>query len=1747
MVDEVVTQIIVDARGAVAGTAEYKAALELAQRTVDRFTAAQEKLKAETEAAGGAAGATGTKLAQSARDFTSAERSLNSYLAKLDPVYGATQRLATEQRGLESALRTLDGQLLRGQGLDTFASKSQLLRTRMDEVKGAAASLAAGTISAEKAMEVFGQQVQQGVAPKVANASQAVRQFGVQSIDVFQQLATGAPVMQTLIQQGAQVGQVAANAGVGMGQLARGIGGVILSNAGIIGVVAGMVAFGVALNTVYSRSTDLEAQQKSLAIAIQGVGRSADTSVGQLRGYVDQLKLQGVAAHDAVAAVAELTRNTNLSSPMAGRILGMAPDVAAAAGTDIKDAIKRMSEAATGGAQEVLKLSEAFNLLNGTETVNIRSMIEHGDKAAALDVVFTKLKDRVKGLESESLTPSARATRELGIAWDGFMTRVANSEPVMKVIAQLARDIRSISNVISGGVSANTGMDLSAEIVAEQKKALDLRKQAADLEAGAARGGGRTFQEDMQKQIVATNKALDDQNKKVEALIAKARTEAGPLPVDPTKVYGPPIPSTTDLANQRDLEQTVDQRFSASTQGQIAKYREEITKMKTELKTLGPVNAENAEYSNRLTIAIQANEKAIDDLNKKNEVHRTGQQKAIDTVNAEIKAQEELGAAYRKGETAVAEILARQEAEKKVISDGLTPGTRDYTKAVDDLTAALLRKKTATGQADIEKTIAETDRQTDAQLRIAAAYDGTAESLSRAQNLERAQADALKANLVPGTADYATQVERLAAAYDRSSTATADFQQVQQSVQALTNSLSNAFDRLGQGIVDAFLAGRGAAVNFGNIARGIAASLLTDFAKLAIAGPLKNAISGTNSAATLGSALGALGGGSGGGKGDLTTGSEGGQSLISNASNVLSLGKLTDMFGLTDLGGSASKLLNGLGLSGGSGGGGLFSGVSSAVNSALSTPIYSSVGGFFPSFASSGLSAGEISLLGSAGVTAPTAGAGAMTLGSILGPASIGFGLGTFGGSFVQNAMGKTGYGNTIGAGLGTAAGVALMPLLGPLAPIIGGLLGGAGGGLIGPNKPSLYSSTGIGVTDAGTLSLGKTYSQLADTAEEVKSLGNEIASLNQVLAQTGTKIANGASSDGQTNRLIDAATGKWLQIGQNTPDGTADPSKYSSLASAFPGLRFAVTGAGAEDANRVLQDRSFSSGDEFNTFVTGFRTFMDQTLPQLTAVLGDAGDTTNQYQAKLDELNKSYTDAIAKAGEYGQETAKLAEAQIKATQDLTDSRNAELEAIKVQIGYGTANDNEGALAGQLKQIDLAAAAAIKSLRSQLGSLGASSEDTAGMVAKLTDTLADQRTAAEVTLRKQIDLVDATDGLGAAFSQIRTYLTGFNTSIDARLATVAGDTNRATLISFDQQAAGQMTSLLDELRQLNASSAQIETATGKLADAQQRERDAILSQQALASFSLQEDTKFNYGNRLMRAQGNDFGASLAERQRGNQIAKDQISASLAAIGWNPSTVQIMNTVLAALDAEVGVMKQARDTSVAQFDVGLLTRGAKAANDNSVSTQLAIFDQTAKLELDATRAQLVALGLAAGDVEWRINALVIAQNKERDAIKDQTDALNQQKRDQADAGVTNVIQQITQYARSLQVGEASPFSARAQYDIASRQFDTGLAAARAGDFTALQNLTSNAEVLRNASRALSGSGLGYAQTYDRIAKALESVSATSPQALTAMAMAQIAQTNTQTMVAAINDLKSALVQIRDSINRNAYAPPASRAA
>ena len=1102
------------------------------------------------------------------------------------------------------------------------------------------------------------------------NASHAVRQLGIQSIDVFQQLASGAPIMTTFIQQGGQIGQVMAVSNTSIGSVAKSIGGMIAANAGIIGVTAGMVGLGVATYAVFQRANDLESQQRTLGVAIAGVGRSAELSTGQLQGYVTQLKQQGVSAAEAQAAVVALTRNSSLSGGAIARIVGLAPDAAAASGQSIQDVSRLMADAMKGTADGVQKLDEAFNLLTAAEAASIRVMIEHGDKGRALDDVFAKLGARVSGLNEQALSPMEKAFRDMGNAWDGFMTKVVNSGPVVAVMSQLARDVRAISGALFGA----TGAELSQEIVGIDRKIAELRDDKG-YDPNPAMKAAREAE---------IAKLLARQ----APLIERARAEA-PLSTSnavPSLPGGSSVGSMAAPDAARSLASLAATRAGASDEGKIKSLTIETGKFRAALKDLDPAVEGNKALVSDYTRAIAANEKSIADLNKKNETHRTGQEKLADTYVVQIAAAQRLTAAYGVSRAEVTRITAVREAEEKAVSNGLTPGTRKYREEVEKTTGRILELRRAQGEGKLAEQIRDVDEATEAQLRINAAYDGTAESLERVTAQEKAHAAALKTGIEPGMKEYEATVGKLADSYTRGTRAAEDFRHIQSSVQAVTDILSTAFDRLGQGIVDAFISGKGAAVSFSNIVRSVLASAATSMVQLGAVNPLLN-LAGGRQRDSLWTGLTTLTGGGGGISGQAT----GGLNIMNSASNVSTFGGITDALGLTDFAGKMSGIGEYLGLTGSNG---LFGGVGNSITGILNTPLW---GG------------GVVSTAGAEfGSAAALASELPFTLGSAISGIGLGFGAGSLGGGFLQSSLGKVGPAPSIGAGLGSIAGVAatLIPGVGAIiGPLLAGLLGGGAGGLlggvIGPKAANPFSATGL-TNDNGMLAVGQTFSQIVDTTAEVQALQQQTAQINAILAQSNLRIANGVSADefGQS-RIIGGNTGQWLNFGQ----GNGRPG---SIADAFGDLRFSATGN--DPLNSYLSGRSFGNLEDLQAQVQRITQFVDVTVPALIAL----GETTKTFgdgslSANLAALNRQYDDAIATARELGHEENALANARnnaiaatSKAARDLFDQTgmSADIRYFQAQA----INDNNPRLAfdANLTAFDIRAKQQRDSLSDQL-------------------------------------------------------------------------------------------------------------------------------------------------------------------------------------------------------------------------------------------------------------------------------------------------------------------------------------------------------------------------------------------------------------------------------------------------------------
>jgi hypothetical protein len=212
--------------------------------------------------------------------------------------------------------------------------------------------------------------------------------------------------------------------------------------------------------------------------------------------------------------------------------------------------------------------------------------------------------------------------------------------------------------------------------------------------------------------------------------------------------------------------------------------------------------------------------------------------------------------------------------------------------------------------------IESTRRETEELEKLARAQEGVAVATrgraDAAKEAERAEREASKATEAAAKAAQKAQEDATRAAE----------RYQQRSFDAVANIGERAMDRVGDAIVDAFTRGEGAAINFGSIARGIATSVVADFARLAVINPLLNSVF-TSSAGPRPTLAGAFGGGatSFGGFGGLAgllpagiTGLGATQLINPGGGYISPIGEAGAPIGGLTLGGLAGSAFGGMGV-----------------------------------------------------------------------------------------------------------------------------------------------------------------------------------------------------------------------------------------------------------------------------------------------------------------------------------------------------------------------------------------------------------------------------------------------------------------------------------------------------------------------------------------------------------------------------------------------------------------------------------------------------------------------------------------------------------------------------------------------------------------------------------------------------------------------------------------------------------------
>ena len=1003
-------------------------------------------------------------------------------------------------------------------------------------------------------------------------------------------------------------------------------------------------------------------------MALRGVGRDAEIATTDLQGYIRALEHQGVARADASGIVADIARTPGIAAADIGRAAQLAPDLAAATGTDAKAAGKQLGDLFASPADGIRKLDGALNFLTVSQAAAIRTMLEHGERAKAVDLAIEALTKRIGGLSRDALSPMGTALRDLSTSWTGFMDSVAQSGPIIALVETLKLAVQGISWAVA---STPPGERTDREIarLEEQLSGKDsygapsitgdarnvLGQQLANARAMRMVQGGPVTGAAAASPDVGTRPSgspigepspgqLAAQQKQVDLLTQSYRDQQRVLAASvPDRVRVRAEIAATHEAAEKSItgaarEELIRRRVAEAIATEVDARGQQVAAITREGQAalaLAQASEQGGASMLRSKAAADAhaqaatqtavNEKALAEAI----LNRGAAQQAASGADAAValknqnealrslidaEQQGDRAAYYATIEVSVREATRAMEAHREVATD---PAIRAALTAEIDL----VRRRTEE-QAALNTELAQQRRlsagrreiddlrdQTGLLGQSAAVRERELATRRAIRQLEREGFDA--ANLPAAQQALVDQAGALA-------DANTELRQQRTLYDGIADSAVQAFSRVGDAITQAFVSGQGAAVNWGNVARGVVSSVLSEIVKLAIINPILNGVLGTERPSLL--SLGGSGGGGGVGGG-----------------GGFGLGDLAGLSGLLPTGGLSGML----GLSGGAGG--LFAGANASL------------------FGTAGFAGGA----GGAGSTAGTAGLfgtfGASSIGSVLGGAGAGFGAGMF----LNSLLGGNQTGGMIGSGGGALAGAligSIVPGIGTLiGGLIGGALGGAGGGLFGPGESVKgygfrLQSAGYGPDATPTNAMADSLLPISRSAynasgdAQFKQADALVATVNAYLAQRGLQVGGASIIGGNKN----GADYSWADAG--------------SLSEGFTRLRFSSKDeAGLSGA---LGGKVFDDPAKLQAFVEGFY--------QVQTAITDLTDTADQKLAKsLGAVNAQFDALGAKAREYGIAETGLGEARAKAIAEIQGQQSkpqqsAAGQSLLADLAFGT-------------------------------------------------------------------------------------------------------------------------------------------------------------------------------------------------------------------------------------------------------------------------------------------------------------------------------------------------------------------------------------------------------------------------------------------------------------------------------------------
>ncbi|MFH5927552.1 hypothetical protein OH543_0023510, partial [Roseomonas sp. SXEYE001] len=242
-----------------------------------------------------------------------------------------------------------------------------------------------------------------------------------------------------------------------------------------------------------------------------------------------------------------------------------------------------------------------------------------------------------------------------------------------------------------------------------------------------------------------------------------------------------------------------------------------------------------------------------------------------------------------------------------------------------------------------------------------------------------------------------------------------------------------------------------------------------------------------------------------------------------------------------------------------------------------------------------------------------------------------------------------------------------------------------------------------------------------------------------------------------------------------------------------------------------------------------------------------------------------------------------------------------------------------------------------------------------------------------------------------------------------------------------------------------------------------------------------------------------------------------------------------------MDRQLAKLVEMRSLQFDQMMAGYQFTAAQLRGDPDtiLRMQLSQFDLQRTADYLAMAEQIRQIGFGAEQVAVATRAFDEMKDLQRQALIEQTEAAKAQQAaaaaQEASAAAGTAaggISSLTDYARGLRYGDASPLGARAQYEAAQREFQAVLGAAQAGDWNSISQLQSYSDTFLSSSRGVNGSGTGYVADFQRVTEALGSIAGMGADRLTASVLAMETRTQTQVLLAELQALRAEVARLRE---------------